>query len=227
MTDEPAIHVIVLAAGEARRFGSPKQLARIGDRSMLATCIGRASQVAGHAVSVVLGAHAAQIVPGLRHTGAAIVINREWREGIASSIRAGIASLSGAVDAALLMLADLPDVTAEDLARLIAAWKRDPQAPAAAQFAGVVGPPAIFPRTLFRELAELRGDHGARRVLQRFADRLQRVPMPSAASDIDTPEDLLARDEAQRSSRPAALTQQELQADTGPELTLAADEPPR
>ena len=54
------------------------------------------------------------------------------------------------------------------------------------------GAPAIFPRTSFRELAELRGDTGARALLRRNADRVVRVAMPSAAVDIDTPEDLLA-----------------------------------
>ena len=52
--------------------------------------------------------------------------------------------------------------------------------------------PAIFPRSAFRDLAELRGDVGARMLLRRSADRVVRVPMPSAALDVDTPEDLLA-----------------------------------
>jgi molybdenum cofactor cytidylyltransferase len=55
-----------------------------------------------------------------------------------------------------------------------------------------MGVPAIFPRTMFRELAQLRGDVGARALLRRNADRVVRVPMPSAAVDVDTPEDLLA-----------------------------------
>jgi molybdenum cofactor cytidylyltransferase len=59
-------------------------------------------------------------------------------------------------------------------------------------YAGTCGAPAIFPRSAFRELGELRGDAGARMLLRRNADRMVRVPMPSAALDVDTPEDLLA-----------------------------------
>ena len=62
----------------------------------------------------------------------------------------------------------------------------------AAQYAGIVGVPAIFPRWCFRELHELRGDRGAQLLIQRFADRVVRLPMPSAELDIDAPEDLLA-----------------------------------
>jgi molybdenum cofactor cytidylyltransferase len=83
-------------------------------------------------------------------------------------------------------------VTTEDLRRLASAWRRDTASLAAAQYAGAVGLPAIFPRWCFRELAELRGDRGAQSLLSRHVDRLVRLPMPSAELDIDRPEDLLA-----------------------------------
>jgi molybdenum cofactor cytidylyltransferase len=62
---------------------------------------------------------------------------------------------------------------------------------AAAQYGGTLGAPAIFPRHLFSELSELRGDSGARVLLKRHADGLVKVPMTSAAFDLDTPDDLL------------------------------------
>ncbi len=91
-------------------------------------------------------------------------------------------------------------MTAEDLQRLLSAWKRQPEYVAAAVYAGAVGVPAIFPRARFRELAELRGDIGARMLLQRNPDRVVRVPMESAALDIDTPEDLLSLDAGQQNN---------------------------
>ena len=78
----------------------------------------RAVEIAGQAVTVVLGANAAELAPLLRHTPAAIVINRDWAEGMGSSVRTGVARVPAAADAALLMLADQPAVTAEDLRRL-------------------------------------------------------------------------------------------------------------
>jgi molybdenum cofactor cytidylyltransferase len=185
------LHAIVLAAGASTRFGSAKQLARVAGRPLLHTAMARAADVAGSAVTVVLGARAAQLSPLLTHSQASVVINRDWREGMASSIRAGVARLPASCTAVLLMLVDQAAVTAEDLERLASAWRRQPDYIVAARYGMTTGVPAIFPRSVFPDLASLRGDVGARVLLQRNPDRVVRVPMASAAIDIDTPEDLL------------------------------------
>ena len=187
-----ALHAVVLAAGASVRFGSAKQLVRIGGRPLLHTVVTRASEVAGTAVTVVLGARAAELAPLLRHSPVSIVINRDWPEGLASSIRAGVTRLPGTCTGVMLVLADQAAVTAEDLKRLAAAWRRQPDYIAAALYRATTGVPAIFPRSCFSDLAELRGDVGARAVLRRNPDRIVRVPIESAAFDLDTPEDLLA-----------------------------------
>lgn len=185
------LHAIVLAAGASTRFGSAKQLVRIGDRPLLSLIAGRATEVVGHALIVVLGAHAAELSPLLKQSPASVVVNRDWREGLASSIRAGVARLPAACAGVMLVLADQACVTAEDLRRLAGAWRRQPLAVAAAQYGGTFGVPAIFPQHLFTELSQLKGDSGARMLLKRHADRMVKVPMPSAAFDLDTPDDLL------------------------------------
>jgi molybdenum cofactor cytidylyltransferase len=185
------LHAIVLAAGASTRFGSPKQLIRVAGRPLLNTAVARAADVAGSAVTVVLGASAAELAPLLTHSQASIVINREWREGMASSIRAGVARLPASCTAVLLMLVDQAAVTTEDLERLVGAWRRQPDYIVAARYGMTTGVPAIFPRAAFPDLASLRGDVGARILLQRNPDRVVRVPMARAAIDIDTPEDLL------------------------------------
>jgi molybdenum cofactor cytidylyltransferase len=187
-----ALHAIVLAAGASTRFGSPKQLVRLAGRPLLHTVVTRAAEVTGNALIVVLGAQAAELAPLLKHSAGTIVVNHEWREGLASSIRAGIAHLPAACTGAMLLLADQAAVTADDLKRLAGSWRRQPQLIATAMYAGTIGVPAIFPRSSFRELAQLRGDAGARVLLRRNSDRLVRVAMESAAIDLDTPEDLLA-----------------------------------
>jgi molybdenum cofactor cytidylyltransferase len=186
------LYAIVLAAGASTRFGSPKQLVRIGGRPLLHTVVTRAAEVTGNALIVVLGAGAAQLAPLLKHSPGAVIVNRHWREGLASSIRAGVARLPPSCDGVLLVLADQAAVTTDDLRRLAGTWRRRPQCIAAALYAGTAGAPAIFPRSVFRELAALRGDAGARSILRRSPDRLVRVPMPAAEIDLDTPEDLLA-----------------------------------
>jgi molybdenum cofactor cytidylyltransferase len=189
--DAGSLHAIVLAAGASTRFGSAKQLVRIGDRPLLSLVAGRAAEVVGQALLIVLGAQAAELAPLLKHSAGSTVVNRDWREGLASSIRTGIARLPPSCAGVMLVLADQACVTAEDLRRLAGAWRRQPLGVAAAQYGGTFGAPAIFPRHLFSELSDLRGDSGARVLLKRHADSLVKVPMTSAAFDLDTPDDLL------------------------------------
>lgn len=190
-SEAAGLHAIVLAAGGSSRFGSAKQLVRIGDRPLLSLIVGRAAEVVGHALMVVLGAGAAELAPLLKHSPGSVVVNRNWREGLASSIRAGVARLPPSCAAVMLVLADQACVTAEDLRRLAGAWHRQPLCVAAARYGATVGVPTIFPRHLFGELSELKGDTGARALLRRHADHLVKVPMASAAFDLDTPDDLL------------------------------------
>jgi molybdenum cofactor cytidylyltransferase len=192
MSSDSNLQVLVLAAGAASRFGSPKQLARIGGVMMLQKAVSQATEVAGHAVTVVLGAHAERIVPLLRQSPATVQINRHWEEGLASSLRLGVSRLPPGCEGVLVTLADQVAVSTFDLRRLVSAWRRQPEWMIAASYDGHTGVPAIFPAWSFADLSALRGDAGARAVLARHADRCLRVPMPTAGVDIDTPEDLLS-----------------------------------
>lgn len=127
----------------------------------------------------------------LARTGATTVICRRWEEGLGASIRAGVAALPPACEAVLLLLGDQVAVTTEDLRRLGAAWKGQESIIAAALYQHRPGVPAIFPRWCFQELQEIRGDRGAKHVILRHASRVVNVPMPNAAIDLDTPEDLV------------------------------------
>jgi molybdenum cofactor cytidylyltransferase len=185
------LHAIVLAAGASRRFGSPKQLVCFERQPLVQRVIAGATELAGSAVSVVLGAYAAEIASTLPPGSASIIINRDWQEGIASSIRAAVTRLPGACDGALLLLADQPLVGSHSLNRLAAAWRRQPRSIIASRYGAVTGVPAIFPRWCFSDLASLRGDQGARILLRRYADHVVRLANPEAEVDIDYPEDLL------------------------------------
>jgi molybdenum cofactor cytidylyltransferase len=187
-----SLHVLVLAAGASTRLGQPKQLVRLGGRPALHIVVANAVAVAGHAVTVVLGAHAKDLTHLLAHSPASTIVNRHWEEGMASSIRFGIASLPPACEAALVLLGDQVAVTADDLRRLVSVWKGEESMITASMYGQQIGVPAIFPRICFSELAELRGDRGARSILERNSYRITRVPMPNAAIDLDTPEDLAA-----------------------------------
>lgn len=190
------LHAAILAAGPSTRFGSPKQLARIAGGQVLQRCVAAATRVAGHSVTVVLGAHAAEIAPGLRQSAVSVALNRGWEEGIASSIRIAVQSAPPGSSGLLLLLADQVAVSADDLERLRAAWRRHPILIAAALHGSAPGLPAIFPRWAFTDLMQMRGDGDPRLVLRRSVDRVVRVPMPNAGVDLDSRDDLLQSGEA-------------------------------
>lgn len=91
----------------------------------------------------------------------------------------------------MLLLADQLAVTSDDLLRLCVAWRRHPVLIAAALYGGTPGLPAIFPGWAFSDLLGLRGEADPRVVIRRHSERVVRVPMPGAAIDVNTPEDLL------------------------------------
>ena len=201
-----SLHVLVLAAGASTRLGQPKQLVQLGGRPALHIVVSNAVALAGNAVTVVVGAHARDVTHLLAHSPASVIVNRHWEEGMGSSLRFGIAALPPACDAVLVLLGDQVTVTADDLKRLASAWKGEESMIAASVYLQQVGVPAIFPRLVFPELSELRGDRGARTVLERNSYRLVRVPMSNAAIDLDTPADLAALTErfkrAEQDSQP-------------------------
>jgi molybdenum cofactor cytidylyltransferase len=189
--DSPGLHAAILAAGPSTRFGSPKQLVRLAGTPVLHQAIANAALVAGHSVTVVLGAQAREIGPALRQSAVSVVVNRDWEEGLASSIRTAVHAAPAGCEGLMLLLADQVAVTGDDLKRLHAAWRRHPVLIAAALYGGAPGLPAVFPRWTFPDLLDLRGDRDPRLVIRRNVDQVVRIPMQNAAIDLDTPEDLL------------------------------------
>ena len=188
------LHAVVLAAGASRRYGAPKQLVRYGGEALVARSVRLARLAGADVVHVVLGYRAERIRRVLQANnalprGVTIVRNPRWRDGMGRSLACGIGVLPPRARAALVCLGDQPRVQAEDLARLVAAWRRNPRGVAAARYEGRLGVPAIFPRRWFSALRHLKGDRGARAMLA-SARGVTGVPMARAAFDLDRPEDL-------------------------------------
>ena len=183
---------MVLAAGGSARLGKPKQLVLYRGRSLLrhaaeVALAGRAA--ATRPVIVVLGAEAERLRPELAGLDVHVVVNDRWEEGLSTSVRAGLDALvsAGAPAAALFTTCDQPLVTAHLLRAMVAAYEasRPPPPIVACAYAGTVGVPALFDRSLWGELGELRGDAGARGVIERHLAETVRVPFPDAALDVD------------------------------------------
>jgi CTP:molybdopterin cytidylyltransferase MocA len=188
----PRIACVLLAAGESRRLGTPKQLARRRGRPLLLeACAAARGALGDAALLAVLGAHGLRLRALLQRDAADVtaVMNSRWRDGLASSLRAGLAAVPAGTDAVLVLLVDQPNVDAAALRRLIHAWRRRPGVPAAASYAGRAGVPAILPRRSWHALRALQGDAGARALL-RTAAVVTLADMPEAAFDVDTPADL-------------------------------------
>jgi molybdenum cofactor cytidylyltransferase len=172
-------------------LGRPKQLVRYKGRPLLQRAVAAANGAVPGRTIVVLGAEALRLrrLLGRGRERVRIVHNRRWRDGLAGSLRAGLAAAPRGVRAALVILCDQPRVDAGALARLVKAWRRRPARAAAAEYGGRVGVPAILPKGLWRRAARLHGDVGARALLGRLR-ALSRVAMPEAQVDVDVPEDL-------------------------------------
>ena len=191
----PVAAIVVLAAGGSARLRSPKQLVPYRGRSLLRHAVEVAlagEQPATGPVVVVLGAAAERLSPELAGLDVRVVVNDRWEEGLSSSVRAGLDALAsaGAPDAALFTTCDQPLVTADLLRRIIAAYEASRSPIVACEYAGTLGVPALFDHSLWGELTELRGDAGARGVIERHLAETVRVPFPDAALDVDSAGDV-------------------------------------
>ncbi|NND37765.1 MAG: nucleotidyltransferase family protein [Gammaproteobacteria bacterium] len=190
--EKPGITGVVLAGGASARMGEPKQLLRFRGDTLVRRAAAAALEHCSRVI-VVTGAIRRPIVDALAGLPVEVVANDDWREGMASSIRAGIRAMPPDVAACLVCLTDQPRVGAAELGKLVDAWRLAPQSIAASRYAGALGVPAIFPAGYFDRLADLRGDRGARSLIGAATDVIC-VDLPEAAVDLDTPEDVRRMD---------------------------------
>lgn len=140
-------------------------------------------------VSVVLGSGAGEIQNKLHAEHVSIISNPKWNEGMSTSIRAGIASLSDSVDAAILSLCDQPFLTSGIFDSLIETFSSSGKSIVTCEYGGQIGPPVLFANTHFPKLYALKGDTGAKKIVSEHEYLVARVSFPLGSIDLDTPED--------------------------------------
>jgi molybdenum cofactor cytidylyltransferase len=186
----------VLAAGASSRFSSTKQLVRIGGRTLVERALDAIPARGVRETFVVLGHEAADVAAAIGdRKGVTFVVNAGYLTGLGGSIRAGVLALPKETEGAMLLLADQPFVTRRLLRRVLRAFGTEGSGGIVAAAQGdLVAPPAIFSRKYFGELAEIRGDRGARSVIERHRDdvTLVRVRARRTLADVDTADDLEA-----------------------------------
>ena len=184
------IGVIILAAGGSSRMGSAKQLLRYGGQRLIRRAAETAIGSLCDPVVVVIGNDAQRMRDELGTMPVSVIENQDWRDGMSSSIRAGMEELlKDDADAVVLMLCDQPFVTAEILNDLIFTHFKTGEPIVASAYEGIQGVPAFFTREFFADLTSLTADEGARRVILKHPQSVSTIAFPQGAFDVDTPDE--------------------------------------
>jgi molybdenum cofactor cytidylyltransferase len=204
----PRLPVIILAAGFSSRLGRPKALARVRSLSLLRRTLTGVAQLTAAKIVVVAPPRAARYRIEARGMKVQFAVNRRRAAGLSSSVRRGLAEVRYS-PAALLLPVDLAGLQQRDLSRLVSRWcaarrcviARRIEGPAGSPQGGV---PLILPRWLYPRAREVVGDMGLREIVNGLAPPLRvLLHLPTAAMDVDTPQDLRA---ARRRGRSVALS---------------------
>ena len=186
---------ILLAAGSSSRMGKPKQLLSYKSKSLLEFTIDMAIDSVTDPIIVVIGANASLVQKVIEHKKIHIVENKNWTEGMASSIRCGIGMLtqiSPSAEGAILMVCDQPFVSSTLLNNLVSTHKSTGKPIVTSKYQNVIGPPTLFHKTIFSELMNLTGDTGAKKIVEKHITDVETVQFDAGIIDIDTEEDYRA-----------------------------------
>jgi molybdenum cofactor cytidylyltransferase len=187
--DEGRIAAIVLAAGRASRMGSNKLVAELDGEPIVRRTVRAVLGSQARPVVVVTGHEADAVAGALAGLDVRLVHNPDFADGMSTSLRVGIAA-AGTVDAALICLGDMPRLRPEHFDAVIGAFRGgDPTEIVVPTFDRKRGNPVLWPRRYFAEIAVLRGDVGARALIDRHADHVRLVAIDDSAIlvDVDTP----------------------------------------
>ena len=185
---------VVLAAGRSSRMGGTnKLLEEIGGKAMVRSVVEAALASRADPVVVVTGHEASRVGAALSDLPVSLVHNREYADGLSTSLRAGLSALPERSDAALIMLGDMPFVRAQDCDSILDGLSREGALVAIPTAEGRRGNPVAWSSRLFPELRATEGDAGGRTLLSRYADSVANVEIgEAAATDADTPAALAA-----------------------------------
>jgi molybdenum cofactor cytidylyltransferase len=185
---EPFVTGLVLGAGGSRRLGRAKQLLPYNGGTLLGHVIGVARACPFDQLVVAIGGAADDVRAGVDLGGADVVANDAYRAGCSSSMAAALGAVDARCEALVLMLGDQPGVTANTVAALLDGRGDAPLA--ICRYEDGLGHPIAFARSVFAELADLHGDKGVWKLLDRRAGEVAEVGVAGRIPlDVDTPDD--------------------------------------
>ena len=184
--------VVIVAAGESKRLGTPKQLLPYQGDTLLNRLIANLKQASDFPIFLILGASSEKIIEEIGATDFSITINENWQEGMASSIRLGIQVAQKNVpnlEGIMLVVCDQPFIAVANIQALIKLQKNTNLPIAASYYANILGTPALFHKSVFPDLLKLSGDVGAKNIIQQRGTEVAKLHFEEGLVDIDTPED--------------------------------------
>ena len=193
MKGNPKIGVVILAAGASSRLGRPKQLVEFKGKALLQHIIDIAASMNFDSKVLVLGANRDQIMEKIDPGDFEVVDNDAWETGMASSIRKGLKrslEIEEELDHLLILLSDQPFVTKEEIRKLISRQLQNDIKATFSQYNEDIGVPAIFSKEAFSDLRNLRGDHGAKKLIYQKEFEFKTVRFQKGDFDVDTKEDV-------------------------------------
>ncbi len=188
----PQVSLVLLAAGESRRMGTPKQLLSYKGTSLIRHAANIVVKSNCDRIIVVLGANSDRISTEISDLPICVTYNTQWQQGMSTSIATGIKALLQMkvnFEAIIVALADQPFITAQVYNRLIERYCQNQLKAVASNYSDTLGVPALFDLTLIPELLKMKQKGGAKQLLNQYSDRTFNLDLPEAAVDIDTPAD--------------------------------------
>lgn len=181
---------VVLAAGSSSRMGRNKLLLDLGGETLVRRSVRAAVEAGVDEVIVVLGHDEPLVRAELAGLGCTLALNPDHAEGAGTSVRTGVRHAAPRTDAIVVVLADMPFVTAEMIATLAARYRETRPPLVASHYGAVQAPPTLYDRSLFAELLQIPGERCAKQVVRRHEQEAVVVAWPeSALRDIDVPAD--------------------------------------
>jgi molybdenum cofactor cytidylyltransferase len=180
--------LIILAAGASSRLGFPKQTLLYKGKTLLEIAIEAGLKSKCQPVTVVLGANADKIEPGIKSYAIDILHNADWETGMGSSIALAIKEIqkNEGITQSVIMLCDQPFVTSRLIDSLLYKQQETNKKIIACTYKDTIGVPVLFNRALFDELALLQGQEGAKKILNAHPDDIGTIPFEKGGVDIDT-----------------------------------------
>lgn len=184
--------IIILAAGNSSRLGSPKQLLHYEGKGLLERMVDHASQDPDHSVLVVLGAFGKEMADQFPGNNVRTVNNTEWQQGMGGSIKIGMETLMKScpdLEQCILAVCDQPYVTSQVFENLKSTAENTGKGIIATGYAETWGVPVLFNKTYFKTLLALNGQEGAKHIIRQHLRDMAVFPFEPARIDIDTRED--------------------------------------